>query len=385
MVYNNLIFNNSVIEQFQKYTASNNIPNAFIFHGNEGTGKFGHALELAYMLLSKNVNQQTNTLNKIKKNVHENINYILPLPRRNAISKTDSALKALRITDIENIHEEIKIKLSKPYHKIKIDKANTILINSIRDVKSRMSLSNHNNQWNIYIIMDAEKLCIPRQEAANALLKILEEPHENNLFILLTSNIGQMLDTINSRCTKVFFPKIRREAIEQYFKEQNEIFDEKSSFASSICNGNMTLYFNLINNFETIVSKLDKMIDLLFNYDLNKWDIFSKRIEITEFKYLLNLLSLFLSDIILYKEYKIKEKLNFENYYKKIILLSKHHKIETLEQLIKLIDVAKQDVNKNVFKPLLITSLYIELTQTLNNNKFDKITFSALNLNNQYE
>ena len=99
-----------------------------------------------------------------------------------------------------------------------------------------MSLSNHNNQWNIYIIMDAEKLCVPRQEAANALLKILEEPHENNLFILLTSNIGQMLDTISSRCTKVFFPKIRKEAIEQYLKEQNQIFDERSNFISSICN-----------------------------------------------------------------------------------------------------------------------------------------------------
>ena len=97
------------------------------------------------------------------------------------------------------------------------------------------------------------------------------------------------------------------------------------------------------------------------------------------------MLSLFLSDIILYNEYKIKEKLNFENYYKKIVLLSKHYKVETLEQLINIINVAKQDINKNVFKPLLITSLYIELTQALNNNKFDKITFSALNLNNQYE
>ncbi|MBI45050.1 MAG: hypothetical protein CMG66_02660 [Candidatus Marinimicrobia bacterium] len=385
MLYNNLILNDTIIEQFKKYTDSNNIPNAFILHGNEGVGKFGHALELSYMILSNDINDNEHTLNKIKKNVHENINYILPLPRKNTISKTDSALKALRTTDIENIHEQIKIKLKNPYHKIELDKANTILINSIRDIKSKMSLSNHNNQWNIYIIMNAEKLCFPRQEAANALLKILEEPHENNLFILLTSNIGQMLDTISSRCTKIFFPKIKKESIAQYLKEQNKIFDEKSNLISSLCNGNMILYFDLMNNFNTIFPKLDTIIDLLFNYDINKWDTFFKKTELTEFKHLLNLISLFLSDIILYNEYKTKEKLNFENYYKKIISLSKRYKTETVEQLIKIIDTTKQDINKNVYKPLLITSLYIELTQIINNNRFDKITFNTLNLSNQYE
>ena len=77
-----------------------------------------------------------------------------------------------------------------------------------KDIKKKISLSSYNNQWNIYIIMNAEKLCIPKAESGNALLKILEEPNDKNLFILITSNISQMLDTITSRCAKVFFPKL---------------------------------------------------------------------------------------------------------------------------------------------------------------------------------
>ena len=153
MIYNNLIHHQAIIDQFKQYINTNTIPNAFLLYGNEGTGKFGHAIELSHMLLS-NRSENSNTHNKIKKNIHENINYILPLPKKKAIAKTDPALKALRAIDIENIHEQLKLKLSSPYHKIELEKANTILINSIRDIKRKISLSDYNDQWNIYIILN---------------------------------------------------------------------------------------------------------------------------------------------------------------------------------------------------------------------------------------
>ena len=108
MIYDNLIYNKTILDQFKQHVDGNSIPNAFILHGNEGSGKFGHAIELAYIILSKKADDKTKLLNKIKKNLHENINYILPLPRKKALSKTDSALKALRIIDIENISFNIE-------------------------------------------------------------------------------------------------------------------------------------------------------------------------------------------------------------------------------------------------------------------------------------
>jgi len=379
MIYNNLIYNETIINQFKKHVDTNSIPNAFIFYGNEGVGKFGHAIELSHMILSLNSSDKAKDLNKIKKNVHENINYVLPLPRRKTITKTDSALKALRETDIENIHEQIKSKLSLPYHKIEIEKANTILINSIRDIKNRIHLSDYNNQWNIYIIMNAEKLCIPRSEAANALLKVLEEPNDKNLFILITSNIAQMLDTITSRCAKIFFPKIKKELIIEYLKQQNNHSSENFELASSICNGNMTSCLQLINEFETRFSIFDETIKLLFGNDLNKWNNFCKKIKINDIKYLFDLLIIFFSDIIIYKENQLKEKLKFQTYSDKIISLSEKYETKIFQGLIEIINKTKRDLEKNVFTPLLLTSVYIETNQVLGNTTFNKTTFEALN------
>jgi len=378
MIYDNLIHNESIVEQFKKYIQTNTIPNAFLFYGNEGGGKFGHAVELAHMILSEG-SEDINTHNKIKKNIHENINYILPLPRQRAIGKTDSALKALRAIDIENIHEQLKTKLSSPYYKIELEKANTILINSIRDIKKKISLSSYNNQWNIYIIMNAEKLCAPRTEAANALLKILEEPNENNLFILLTSNISQMLTTITSRCTKIFFPKIKRELAFDYLKKEYEGLGEELTLVSSIANGNMTSSLKMADEFKIIFSTFDKAIELLFGNDLNKWNNFSKKIKMSEIKYVLDLLIIFFSDIIIYKEQQIKEQLHFQNHLNQIIHLNQKYSLKNFQDLINTINNTKQNITKNAFSPLLFTSLYIEINQTLENTTFNKTNFETLN------
>jgi len=381
MIYNNLIHHQSIIDQFKQYIKTNTIPNAFLLYGNEGTGKFGHAIELSYMLLSKNSDNDINVHNKIKKNIHENINYILPLPKKKAIGKTDSALKALRAIDIENIHEQVKLKLSSPYHKIELEKANTILINSIRDIKKKISLSNYNNQWNIYIILNAEKLCVPRAEAANALLKILEEPNEKNIFILITSNISQMLSTITSRCTKIFFPKIEKEVIVNYLKEQTENIDKDAMLVSSICNGNITSSLKMADEFEIIFSTFDKATQLLFGNDVNKWNNFSKKIKIEEIRHLLDLFVIFFSDIIKYKEYCIKEDLNFQNHLNQITFLSDKYNLKVFQNLIKIVNKTRRDIEKNVFMPLLLTSFYIEINQIIKNDVFNKINFSSLNLN----
>ena len=144
MIYNNLIHNKNVINTFSSYIQNGNLPHAIIFHGATGVGKFSHAIELCNMLLSETGN--LNILEKrIKKNQHENINYILPLPKSKNISKNDSALNAVSKLDLECIQTEIKSKLQNPYHKLSIKKANTILVNSIRDLKKKVSLSNFNN------------------------------------------------------------------------------------------------------------------------------------------------------------------------------------------------------------------------------------------------
>ena len=129
----------------------------------------------------------------------------MPLPRGKIKSSDDSVEKAFSDSSLKEYWDLLKQKKDDPYFPIRLTGANTILINSIRDLKHDLALSTINNEWRIILIFQAEKLCIPSPEAAHSLLKVLEEPPEKTLFILVSSQPGAILDTIRSRCQSLYF------------------------------------------------------------------------------------------------------------------------------------------------------------------------------------
>ena len=376
MLYDNLIHNKKIIDIFTSYVNNQNLPHAIIFYGSEGRGKFSHALELCNMLLSQN--QNLNLIEKkIKKNEHENIHFIFPLPKSKSISKNDSALKALSSSDLEYVNIEIKNKLNNPYYNLSIKKANTILVNSIRDIKKNISLSNINNNWNIYIILEAEKLCYPRAESANALLKVLEEPNEKNLFILVTSNISQILETITSRCSKLYFPKLKSNDIKNFIIDEYNLDLKQSSIVSNLSNGNMTFASKIAKDYDSYIEKISIMIDLLFNFNLNKWQtLFSKLKNNNEITFLLNLLIIYFNDIALYKGTQLKEKLKFSFLSNQIIESSNKYQLKKINDVINIINETKQNITKNIYSSLLITSFYLEIHQKLSNHTINKMNYN---------
>ena len=362
MIYNNLILNENLFEILKNYS-NRNLPHSFIFYGNEGVGKFGHAIEFSNLILSKNKDKNI-TSDKIKKNLHENINFILPLPKSRTISKNDPALKAVSKSDVDDIFNKIKSKLKNPYFNINIDKANTILINSIRDIKKKINLSNFNNQYNIYIIMNAEKLCYPRSESANSLLKILEEPNDNNLFILITSNISQMLETLTSRCVKIFFPKLKSNEIKKFLNENYNIDNKDINFISHCSNGNNSFAIEFLNEFEELKKDYITLIRLLNNFEIKNWQKFSLVLkDKKKFKILLKLLLILLTDAANNK--KVPPIYNFiSEEVKKIFSLE----IERINKAVDLINKTNDNLNKNIHLPLLLTTFYLEIYNVLNEN-----------------
>jgi len=373
-IYNNLIINSDIDKKLNNYITKNKIPNALLFYGNEGVGKFGHAIEFCNLVLSKN---NKNFHKKIKTNQHQNINYILPLPKSKVIKKNDPAIKTLSNKDIDNIYNQIIQKLDNPYHKILIDKANTILINSIRDIKKNISLSLYNNNYNVFIILNAEKLCYPKNESANALLKILEEPNDKNLFILITSNKSKLIDTITSRCTKIYFPNIDKRLVKDFFSNQYKLEEEQIEIIANLCCSDISSGIELIDNFNEKIDTLNKMIQLLFYYDLENWQKFVANLKgKKKLKYYLNLIEIFIIDIINYKNIKSKNNLRFKKYNKKIEKFSNQYSANRLNKLIYLIYDLRKNILSNTYFALLSTSFYIEFHKILDSNDNKKNNFS---------
>lgn len=84
-----------------------------------------------------------------------------------------------------------------------IDAASNRGINEARDLRERVRLTTHNpNAYRVVIIDEAHQLT---SEASQALLKTFEEPPENTMFILCTTEPNAILDTIRSRCQCLSF------------------------------------------------------------------------------------------------------------------------------------------------------------------------------------
>ena len=81
----------------------------------------------------------------------------------------------------------------------------SISIEQVRGLLAPLSLALVNSSGSRVVIIDqAETLTV---EAQNALLKLIEEPPPNTIFILIASRIERLLPTVRSRCAAIFFPR----------------------------------------------------------------------------------------------------------------------------------------------------------------------------------
>ena len=112
-------------------------------------------------------------------------------------------------------------------------KQKTLRVDTIRHLRKDMEMRSFGGGWKIAIVEDAHTLEI---EAANALLKILEEPNPKTLWILATSQRERMPRTVLSRCFSVAFAPLSS-AIIQEILEHNGVASERAAVAAALCDG----------------------------------------------------------------------------------------------------------------------------------------------------
>jgi DNA polymerase-3 subunit delta' len=142
------------------------------------------------------------------------------------------------------INEELKLKAENNYHKIDLPKANQIKISSIRLIKRKLSLSGNVSGRRFVIISEAHKIT---NEASNAFLKTLEEPHDNITIILCTSRPEQILQTIISRCQIINCSPIASGTISEYLIENKNVDETQAKIAAQFGQGSLTKAINSVS------------------------------------------------------------------------------------------------------------------------------------------
>ena len=187
--------NNLLNEEVNKYLKNiiknKSFANGYIFYGAEGVGKKQTALGFIKEIF-KQSSQSENVEERITNNNHPDLLIVEP----------DSPLTT-------------KNSGSSDLEKIKKNGSEIIKIAQIRNIKTFLGQKSINSEKKIVLIIDAHLL---NEAASNCLLKTLEEP-SNGIFILLTSKLNLLLDTIISRCQIVRFRSFSSKQIKSILEE----------------------------------------------------------------------------------------------------------------------------------------------------------------------
>jgi len=137
-----------------------------------------------------------------------------------------------------------------------------ISVEQIKDIQHASSLPPFEGKFKVFIIDGAEQLS---NEAANRLLKTLEEPAENVIYLLLTVNDELLLSTVISRCQRLDLLPLPAGEIEKYMTEKINVEADKAKLLSRLACGCMGWAVAAVED-ETILTeravKIGKIIEI---------------------------------------------------------------------------------------------------------------------------
>ncbi len=187
---NNLLLNEEVDECLKNIIRKKSFANGYIFYGAEGLGKKQTALQFIIEIF-----QQSSPIRNIEERI-KNYNHPDFL-----IIESSSLLDAKRSKNPS-------------FEKTTKNGSEIIKIDQIRNIKTFLGQKSINSEKKIVLIIDAHLL---NEASSNCLLKTLEEP-SNGIFILLTSKLNLLLDTIISRCQIIRFRSFSGKQINSILK-----------------------------------------------------------------------------------------------------------------------------------------------------------------------
>lgn len=200
MTFKEIYGHSKQIGMLQKALASRRVGHAYIFCGISGIGKKTTALAFASAL---NCDKRANP--------------------PDACGSCPSCLKIMR-----GNHPDIHIVTSETQF---------IRIDAIRHIEQQMTFKPLEGKSRVFIIDDADRM---NDQAANALLKTLEEPTLGNLIILVSARPRSLPLTILSRCQRVNFQPLLTSTVERWLVERGQKNTEPANLLASLSGGSIS-------------------------------------------------------------------------------------------------------------------------------------------------
>ncbi len=245
-------------DHLKKLLLSRRIPHALLFTGPKGIGKFYSAVQFAKELNSLDCELSVSLKKKINQFEEPYVKVVHALPRGKSESNNDLPTAKLDKNQLEELKEQLGFLKTNPYHDLVLEKAQNIKISSIRDLRKFLSLNYQEISFRIIVLYEAHNMSIDSQ---NAILKSLEEPPDDVVFILHTSNPDLLLSTIKSRCQEIKFNPIDKESVIKVLVEFFDVERSSAELVSPFSDGSVIKAKRLID--DGLEEFLDDCINIL--------------------------------------------------------------------------------------------------------------------------
>jgi DNA polymerase-3 subunit delta' len=226
------------------------IPHAQLFIGPEGSGTLPMAMAYAQYILCNNSDGENTTGNsacnlKFEHISHPDMHFVYPITSTDEV-KGDSVVSTNFLDQWRGFVKENPYgSLFDWYKKLEIPKKQGIIsVKESAAINKNLSLKAYEGGYKAMIIWMADKM---RTDAANKLLKLLEEPPEKTIFILISESIDDLLQTIISRCQVVDFLALPEQVITDALIATHKVEANLAKKISHQCEGNYNKALHLLH------------------------------------------------------------------------------------------------------------------------------------------
>jgi len=248
MLFSDILGQQHIKAHLTKSVAAGRIPHAQLFVGPEGSGTLPMAIAYAQYILCQNTNAENTGGNaacnlKFEHLSHPDLHFAFPVTTNDKVKRhpvsshfLDEWRQLLKQQPYGNLFDWYKL--------LGVDnKQGQIGVDEAQDIVKALSLKSYEGGYKVMLIWMAEKM---NTACANKLLKLIEEPPEQTIFILITEDEEQIIGTIRSRCQTLHFPPLSEVVIAEGLVKQYNIDMAVATKIAQQANGNYNKACDLV-------------------------------------------------------------------------------------------------------------------------------------------
>jgi DNA polymerase III subunit delta' len=253
-----------IIKKLIRSVREERVSHAQLFTGPEGCGSLALALAYAKYVSCENKTPVDScgtckSCVKYEKMIHPDLHFVFPVIKGKKATDpvSDNYISEWR----EFVNKSAFFSVNSWFDSIEVGNAQGMIFASeASEIIRKLSLKAFESDFKIMIIWLPEKM---HHATANKLLKMIEEPPEKTLFLLVSDEYDKVIPTIVSRCQLIKIPAFTNDELVGYLRGTCGSTEIKSGDIARVANGNIVRAIGLCNNDESSALHLDSFRQLM--------------------------------------------------------------------------------------------------------------------------